>query len=69
MNDWFQDIYDKNKKTFFELLKEAEKHNTTLRLSVCPDGTVIFSSTDDVMTKTLTQDQTSITYTQFHEFD
>lgn len=69
MSDWFQDIYDKNKKVFFELLKEAEKHNTTLKLSVGMDGVVIFSSYNDVMTKTIAQDQKSITYNQYHEFD
>jgi len=67
--DWFQELYDTNKETFFKLLQVANKRNTILRLSVDPDGTVIFSANDDGITKTIMQDQDSITYRQYHQFN
>lgn len=67
-NDWFQELYDNNKETFYELLKVASDKNTTIRLSVSPDGAVIFSANDGDITKTIVQDQNSITYRQYHEF-
>lgn len=68
-NDWFQELYDKHKKTFFDCLKEADKHNANIRLSVYQDGTVTFSSDDGDILKTITQDQESISYMQYHEFE
>lgn len=67
-NDWFQELYSNNKETFYELLKVASDKNTTIRLSVSPDGAVIFSANDGDITKTIVQDQNSITYRQYHEF-
>lgn len=68
-NDWFQELYNNNKETFYELLKVASDKNTTIRLSVSPDGAVIFSANDGDITKTIMQDQDSITYRQYHEFN
>lgn len=67
-NDWFQELYSNNKETLYELLKVASDKNTTIRLSVSPDGAVIFSANDGDITKTIVQDQNSITYRQYHEF-
>ena len=65
--DWFQELYDKHHETFYVLLQEAQKNHCTLRLSVSPDGTVIFTGTNDEMTKTIVQDSESITYRQMRE--
>lgn len=67
-NDWFQELFSNYKETFYELLKVASDKNTTIRLSVSPDGAVIFSANDGDITKTIVQDQNSITYRQYHEF-
>ena len=67
-NDWFQELFSNYKETFYELLKVASDKNTTIRLSVSPDGAVIFSANDEDITKTIVQDQNSITYRQYHEF-
>lgn len=68
-NDWFQELYAKHKKTFFDCLKEAIIHKADIRLSVNQDGTVTFSSDDGDILKTITQDQESISYMQYHEFE
>lgn len=68
-NDWFQELYAKHKKTFFDCLKEAIIHKADIRLSVNQDGTVSFTSDDGDILKTITQDQESISYMQYHEFE
>ena len=68
LHDLFQDTYDKNKETFFILLKLACEENTTINLSLSPDGIVVFSFSNDEIVKTITQDEHSIKYTQYHEF-
>ena len=68
-NDWFQELYAKHKEVFFECVGMAVKHKADIRLSACQDGTVIFSSDDGDVLKTLTQDPESITYMQYHEFE
>lgn len=67
-NDWVQALYAKHKETFFDCLKEAVEHNASIRLSIYQDGTVTFSSDDGDILKTITQDQESISYMQYHEF-
>ena len=65
--DWFQELYDKHHETFFLLLQEAQTKQSTLRLSVSPDGTIIFTGTNAEMTRTIIQDSKSITYRQMKE--
>lgn len=65
--DWFQELYEKHRETFYVLLQEAQKNHCTLRVSASPDGTVIFTGTNDEMTKTIVQDSQSITYRQMKE--
>ena len=68
-NDWFQRLYSIHKDAFYDCLKEAIIHKADIRLSVHQDGTIIFSSDDGDVLKTLTQDQESLMYTQYHEFE
>ena len=64
---WFQELYDAHNETFFRLLQNAQKHNCTLRLSLSPDGTVIFTGTNSEMTCTIIQDSNSISFRQMKE--
>lgn len=68
-NDWFQELYAKHKKTFFDCLRYAIIHKADIRLSVNQDGTITFSSDDGDILRTITQDQESISYMQYHEFE
>ena len=68
-NDWFQELYTKHKEAFFDCLKEAVAHGTDIRLSACQDGTVVFSTDDEDVMKTITQDREAISYMQYHEFE
>lgn len=67
-NYWFQRLYSIHKDAFFDCLKEAIIHKADIRLSVNQDGTVTFSSDDGDILRTITQDQESISYMQYHEF-
>lgn len=67
-NNWFQRLYSIHKDAFFDCLKEAIIHKADIRLSVNQDGTVTFSSDDGDILRTITQDQESISYMQYHEF-
>lgn len=63
--DWFQEVYSNNRETINKLLKIASEKNTTLRLSIHPDGEVIFTASNEKALKTIINNSNSITYTKY----
>ena len=63
--DWFQEVYSNNRETINKLLKIASEKNTTLRLSIHPDGEVIFTASNDEILKTIINNSKTITYTKY----
>lgn len=63
--DWFQEVYSNNRETINKLLKIASEKNTTLRLSIHPDGDVIFTASNDEILKTIINNSKTITYTKY----
>lgn len=63
--DWFQEVYSNNRENINKLLKIASEKNTTLRLSIHPDGEVIFTASNEEVLKTIINNSNSITYTKY----
>lgn len=63
--DWFQEVYSNNRETINKLLKIASEKNTTLRLSIHPDGEVIFTASNDEILKTIINNSKTISYTKY----
>lgn len=63
--DWFQEVYSNNRETINKLLKIASEKNTTLRLSIHPDGEMIFTASNDEILKTIINNSKTITYTKY----
>lgn len=63
--DWFQDVYSNNKGTIKKLTKIAAEKNMALRLSIHPDGEVIFTASNEEVLKTIINNSNSITYTKY----
>lgn len=63
--DWFQEVYSNNRETINKLLQIASEKNTTLRLSIHPDGEVIFTASNEEVLKTIINNSNSITYTKY----
>lgn len=61
--DWFQEVYSNNRETINKLLKIASEKNTTLRLSIHPDGEVIFTASNEEVLKTIINNSKAISYT------
>ena len=63
--DWFQEVYSNNRETINKLLKIASEKNTTLRLSIHPDGEVIFTASNEEVLKTIINNSKTISYTKY----
>jgi len=63
--DWFQEVYSNNRETINKLLKIASEKNTTLRLSIHPDGDVIFTASNEEVLKTIINNSKTISYTKY----
>ena len=63
--DWFQEVYSNNRETINKLLKIASAKNTALRLSIHPDGEVIFTASNDEILKTIINNSKTISYTKY----
>ena len=63
--DWFQDVYSNNKGTIKKFTKIAAERDMTLRLSIHPDGEVIFTASNEKALKTIINNSNSITYTKY----
>lgn len=62
--DWFQVVYSENEDFINKLVDIATKENMALRLSIHPDGGIIFTASNDRILKTITNGSKSIIYTQ-----
>lgn len=63
--DWFQEVYSNNRETINKLLKIASEKNTTLRLSIHPDGEVFFTASNEEVLKTIINNTKTISYTKY----
>lgn len=63
--DWFQEVYLNNRETINKLLKIASEKNTTLRLSIHPDGEVFFTASNEEVLKTIINNSKTISYTKY----
>ena len=63
--DWFQEVYSNNRETINKLLKIASEKNTTLRLSIHPDGEVFFTASNEEVLKTIINNSKTISYTKY----
>lgn len=63
--DWFQEVYSNNRETINKLLKIASEKKTTLRLSIHPDGEIIFTASNDKSLKTIINNSKTISYTKY----
>lgn len=63
--DWFQTLYSKNEEAINKLLKVAREKNMILRLSIHPDGGVIFTASNDEILKTIINNSKTISYTEY----
>jgi len=63
--DWFQQLYDEYEETFLNLVDVSMQNDISLHLSITPDKTIIFSSDDGEISRTIVHGGEAITYTQY----